>query len=947
MYTAILFVLFALSGVLIFAGIRGRRPVLFGGGVAVIVMAIAFFWFMDFWGELLWFESLGYESRYLTEIGYKIALMMAGALLGALFVTGLTIGIPRNRIIVRLASSVLAAIIGGQWAMINWDTILRFRNAVTTGMSDPILERDTGFYLFRLPFYNNLYNVLLLLSIVAVITAFIAEYVRYRGDDFGFVYTGSGKAPAPAGLFHPLYASAAVLLFVLAWGKYLDRFNLMYSTWGVVSGPGWTDTHVRLPAYTVLIVITALLGIMLFLPPARNFARRIAGRTPLPVESSQMVLIGGAAGILLLTWLLALAVIPGLLQWLMVEPNEITYERPYIANNIEFTRFAFGLHDVEEYEYPASEVITPEIIEENRNIVNNVRLWDWRALDAVFQQFQVIRLYYEFNDVDIDRYTIDGRYRQVMISPRELEQENLAAQSQTFVNNRFKYTHGYGLTLTTVNEFTQEGLPHLLIKDIPPVSEYPELRVEQPQIYYGELTRPHVIVNSREEEFDYPSGDENKYVRYAGSGGVAISNIWRKFLFGWKFDGTRLFLSGYPTPESRIMFHRNIIDRLQTLAPFLEYDDDPYIVLAGGRLYWIIDAYTTSNYFPYSEPFQSREVIGYSEGDRTRLLSNTVGGMIGDANYVRNSVKAVIDAYNGSVDFYVFTPDDPVIQVWDRVFPGLFKPRSEMPGELDSHIRYPADLLLAQGLVYAKYHMTDPNVFYNQEDLWVRATEKYYSNVQPVEPYYVMWEPQNSDEQQFILMLPFTPRNRQVLIGWIAGMCDPDNYGRFLAYKFPKDKRVLGTQQVETKIDQDSFLAGQLTLWDQRGSNVIRGNVLVLPLGETLLYVEPIYLQSETAAYPELRLVAVMHNDNLSYAETFDEALHGLFTGGPPELAITAETLPGAESIEQLIDMAGKAFEDYLQLSGNKEFQGAARALEQLEDALQRLEEQAGMTTPE
>lgn len=931
MYTAILIVLFAIAGILIFKGLRAGRPLLFTGGVAVVAFSIAFFWFMDFWGELLWFEALGYESRYLIEIGYKAGFTLIGALAGALLVYLVTFKIPRDRGIARLSSLALAAIIGGQWSMRNWDVILRFRNAVTTGMTDPVLGRDTGFYLFKLPFYNDLYHVLLLLSIVAVVTAFVASYVRFQGQEIGFGYAAGGSRSNTAGMFHPMYTSAAALLLVLAWGKYLDRFNLMYSTWGFVSGPGWTDVHVRLPAYVIMIVISVLLGILLFVPSLRNVAQRITGRTSMPDEISHVVLVSAAGVVLLASWLIALNIVPGLFQWLVVEPNEITFENPYIANNIEFTRFGFNLHNLEEREYPATNELSDTMIQENSNIINNLRLWDYRALDAVFQQFQAIRLYYEFDDVDIDRYMIDGKYRQVMVSAREMQQNNLSPQSQTFVNRQFKYTHGYGITLTTVNEFTPQGLPHLLIRDIPPVSEFPELQVTRPRIYYGALSREYVIVNSKEQEFDYPSGDENVYNRYDGPGGVQISSVWRKFLFGWKFGGTKLFLSSYPTAESRIMFHRDIRNRVETLAPFLKFDKDPYIVLADGKLYWMIDAYTTSEYFPYSEPFQSHEVIQYSEGDRARALSGNVSTSLANANYVRNSVKVVLDASTGKVNMYVFTPDDPIIQVWSRIFPGLFKSRDAMPADLESHVRYPEDLLLAQGLVYAKYHMTDPNVFFNQEDLWVRATEKYYSAVQPVEPYYVMWEQPDTDKQEFILMLPFTPKNRQVLIGWIAGMCDGDDYGRFLAYKFPKDKRVLGTQQMETKIDQDSFLAGQLTLWDQRGSSVVRGNVLVLPLSGTLLYVEPIYLQSETAAYPELRLVAVMHNDDLSYAETFDEALRGLLTG---------ETV--TNTVGQLVDQAGKAFESYLKLSGESDFQGAAKALEELRDTLQSLMAQTG-----
>jgi len=575
-----------------------------------------------------------------------------------------------------------------------------------------------------------------------------------------------------------------------------------------------------------------------------------------------------------------------------------------------------------------------ETVEENEATFANVRLWDWRALDSVYEQFQEIRLYYHFADVDVDRYTIADDYRQVMVSAREMELANLPVQSQTFVNRRFKYTHGLGITLVTVNEFTPEGLPRFLVRDIPPVSTVENLEVEEPSIYYGELTRTHVIVNTREEEFHYPSGEQNVYTRYAGTGGVRIHNLWRKFLFGWKFDGTRLFLSQYPMEDSRIMFHRRIQERVRLIAPFLQFDDDPYIVLAEGKLFWIIDAYTTSSDYPYSEPFQAGVATKYQpdrrffDGRRTRLRG---------INYIRNSVKVVVDAFSGSVDLYLFEPGDPLIQAWRGAFPGLFRDASEMPPALLAHIRYPSDFLQIQGLVYAKYHMTDPVVFYNQEDLWVQATEKYYGEVQVVEPYYIMWEPPETDKLEFVLMLPFTPRNRQVLIGWIAGLCDPPNYGTLLAYKFPKEKRVLGTQQMETKIDQDPYLSAQLSLWDQRGSRVIRGNVLVIPVEDTLVYVEPIYLQAETAAYPELRIVAMMHNDRLSYAPTFEEALENLLRGGLR--APVEEGLPIEATWQQLAQQASQAFEGYLQALGNQEFQQAATELQTLQSTLQRLSE--------
>jgi hypothetical protein len=710
----------------------------------------------------------------------------------------------------------------------------------------------------------------------------------------------------------------------------------------VVTGAGWTDVHVRWPAYLIVAAVTLFVGLLCLVPAVYSRLARLFQRRRLFTENSALIVLGvpwlGIFGI----WFLVLGVAPVLVQWLRVQPNEITLEAPYIANNIEFTRRGFKLHNVEAREFSVSPSFTQETLSNNQYLLSEVRLWDWRALEAVYKQFQEIRLYYEFADVDVDRYQTARGYRQVMVSAREMKLANLPADSQTFVNLRFKYTHGYGITMAPVSDFTADGLPNLLIKDIPPRTDDEKLRVAQPQIYYGELTDSHVFVNTSEPEFDYPKGDENAYVNYSGSGGVRITNLWRKFLFGWKFDGTRFLLSTYPTSDSRVLFHREIRERVKTLAPFLKFDADPYVVLVDGNLYWIIDAYTTSTYYPYSESFSGTELMENRQPEREQKSAHGSTTSLAGANYVRNSVKAVVDAFNGSVTFYVFEPEDPLIQVWQRIFPELFTAREKMPDGLRAHVRYPRDLLLTQGLVYAKYHMTDPAVFYNQEDLWMRATEKYYAAVQPVEPYYVMWQPPGSKTAEFILMLPFTPKNRQVMIGWIAGMCDPANYGRLLAYKFPKDERILGPQQVETKIDQDGFLSAQLSLWNQHGSRVIRGNTLVIPIDNTLLYVEPIYLQAEAAAYPELRLVAVMHGDNLSYAETFDKALNGLLTkeGKKPPL-IPAQRVKGEKILpRELVLQAKQAFDNYLRLQGEGRFVDAAKELTRLQEALQQLAKQ-------
>jgi uncharacterized membrane protein (UPF0182 family) len=940
MYTVLLLLLLAAGLGLGFTGVNRGRWQEVVAGVAVCLATVAFFGLLSFWGEMLWFDALGFSSRFWIAVRWQVGFALGGALAGAGLVYLLTLTVSRHFPAGHLVPEAVGGLVGLLWGLANWEKGLLFVYGVSTGVAEPILGRDAGFYLFTLPFLDGVYWLLFAATLIALGTAALtfvvpSELSGASLDEWRKALTKGESNP------RPVCVAAGALALVLAAGTYLNVYHLLYSTWGAVTGPGWTDVHIRLPGYYVVVAVLALVGLLLLFPGliSRALALVPLRARPRPVANASLLGIGVAAGVVVATWLLALGVVPYLVQWLVVEPNEITREQPYIAHNIRFTRQGFHLDGIEEREFPVAEKLSRETITDNRDVLDQVRLWDPRALKAVYKQFQEIRLYYEFTDVDIDRYTLGGQYREVMVSPREMEVNNLPKESQTFVNRRFTYTHGFGLTLAPVNKFTPGGLPDLLVKDLPPKSQYPELAIKQPRIYYGELTAGYVVANSEEQEFDYPQGDKNAYNHYAGSGGVELSSLWRKFLFGWKFDGTRFFFSGYPTPQSRVLFHRQIEERVQTLAPFLKFDADPYIVLDEGKLYWIVDGYTTSSYYPYSEPFFSGESPGFPTSGQQQHGQTGVANYLHGVNYVRNAVKAVVDAYNGSVSFYVFDPDDPIIRTWQRIYPGLFKDRQEMPKGLNAHVRYPEGFLLAQGLVYAKYHMTDPAVFYNQEDLWVRATEKYYDQVQPVEPYYVMWQPPDTNQLEFILMLPFTPKNRQVLIGWIAGMCDPSNYGRLLAYRFPKEKRVLGTQQVETKIDQDPYLSERLTLWDQRGSRVIRGNVLVIPVGDTILYVEPIYLQAEAAAYPELRLVTVMHDDRLSYAESFDKALEGLFGEGPPP---PPSPIPGPAKgpPADLAQRANQAFEDYLRLQGEKKFQEAARQLETLRDLLQQMAKQ-------
>jgi uncharacterized protein len=966
MYTLALALLIGIGGFIAYRGYNKENTALIIAGIGFVLSVIFFFWFMGFWGEKLWFQYLGHERRFWTVIIAKLAAGGAGLLVGTLFMFTLSFLVPKLRSSIRWIAVAASGLYGMTASASSWDVILKFLYRSSTGVNEPVLGKDAGFYLFSLPFFEYLYSLFFMLVVFFLILAALPslrEAGPYLIKGFGLSSNEEevDRTPPLSAHSRAFVVGGVLLLIVLAAGKLISKYQLLYSEHGVVFGPGWTDVHIKLPAYYLSAAVALIGAVLLLIPAVRS---RLSKLAPKGLLSSLPGASGPAAMLLVVVvviWFLSLNIVPSVFQALRVEPNEISFETEYIRNNIEMTRYGFGLDTLTEKNFPVEGDFSKETVLANPSTISNIRLWDWRALDSVYKQFQEIRLYYEFEGIDIDRYQIGDQYRSVMVSAREMETDNLPADSQTFVNKRYKYTHGYGIAMNTVNEFTKNGLPNFLIQDIPPKSVHPSLEVKRPEIYYGELTDSYVITNSKEQEFDYPSGQENKYIRYEGEGGVPVSNFFRKLLLGWKLDGTSFLFSGYQTAESRVMYYRQIVERAKRAAPFLRFDSDPYITLIDGELRWIMDAYTVSSDFPYSEKY-GENVLVKSKWEEEGRRTSAAGSEI---NYLRNSVKTVINPYNGKVDFYIYDENDVLIQVWEKIFPELFKSRDEMPENIRRHVRYPADYLLIQGSVYAKYHMTDPEVFYNQEDLWVRATEKYYGDTQPVDPYYVMWERPGSDTPQFVVMMPFTPKNRQVLIGWVAGMSDPQNYGEFISYKFPKEKRVLGPQQMETKIDQDSFLSGQLSLWDQRGSSVIRGNVLVIPMDETILYVEPIYLQSDTAAYPELRIVAVMSEDKLSYAPTFEEALKGLYGEAPPpqkrfdgsesaegegrEEAVSARAASAAgtnaaaadRTIDTLIREANDAFDTYFDLLGERSYGEASQELDRLEGLLRQMAEKS------
>ena len=833
---------------------------------AVFLVVLSLGQSIAFYTDWLWFQEVGYTRVFTTTVGVKLVLgLVAGGLFFLLlyanvkfaarvlrgvrfldFENALELPSPEllDPLIRRLllpACIVLGFIAGPQGAG-QWESALLFFNATPFGLNDPVFAQDIGFYIFRLPLLMAVYNwLIVLLTITLVATA--AAYVLYRGIQYG----PRGVSFSPRAKTH-LLALAAAFLLVKAAGYYLDGFQLLYASSGAAYGPGYTALHATLPLLRLLAVLSLLGAVVLLFqiwrPGIRYFLLTVAA--------------------LVLVHVVGLGVYPAFLQRFRVGPNEVAAERPFIERTIQFTRRAYGLDTLEPKEFPAEERLTAADLKRNDLTIKNIRLWEHRPLLATYGQLQEIRTYYKFVDVDNDRYPIDGALRQVMLSVRELS--HLHLNNAGWINEHLTYTHGYGAVFGPVNQVTPEGLPEFFIKDIPPVSSIPELKITRPEIYFGELANDYVFVKTRARELDYPAGDRNVYTDYQGRGGVPVGSLWRKLVFSARFATLRIALSNDTGGESRILYYRQVRERVGKIAPFIEFDRDVYPVIAGGRVFWIIDGYTTSSYYPYAEP---------------------VPGL---GNYIRNSVKAVVDAYNGSVDFYVSSPDDPIIRAYGKIFPGMFKPIEAMPEGLRAHIRYPQDLFGVQARMYATYHMQDPQVFYNKEDVLAIPHRTVNGREIEIEPYYTIMRLPGETREEFILLLPFTPNKRDNMRAWLAARSDPPNYGKLIALNFPKAKLVYGPKQIDARIDQDPVISQQLSLWNQRGSTVIRGSMLAIPIEASLLYVQPLYLAAEKGSLPELKRVIVAFGNQIAMEETLEQSLDRIFGSRIASAQAKAET---------------------------------------------------------
>jgi uncharacterized protein len=859
----------------------------------LILLWSALRWGQSFYTDWLWFSEIGYQAVLLKSVGTRAVLFAAGfALFLALAVPNLAYAIrstgrirlrwnspiqpqvywPARKLLAMVAFGFLglsALVMAGSPAA-HWEAVLRFLHQVPFGAADPIFQRDLSFYVFTLPVIELLrtWFMAALVAIIIVVAAYHYLAALLRGEQF--VFLGDVRS-------HLAILGAALFVLVAA-GHWLGRYELLYSQNGAVYGIGYTSDVFTLPARAVLTVVALIVS-------AALLASAFTARNRLAVVALAAWLVSST---------LALTIVPGLIQRLVVEPSEMAREQPYLANNIASTRTAFGLDRLRSSSHPALGVVDHKTIAENQGTIGNIRLWDEGPLLQSYNQIQFFRLYYDFLAVHTDRYMVDDQLRQVMLATRELSAEKLPSEAQRWVNRFLQFTHGYGVAMSPVTEVQPGGRPDFFIRDVPPAGEIP---LEVPEVYFGLKSLDYLIVNSRMQEFNYPGTEGPVYTHYQGTGGVPLDSLFRRLIYAWQFLDLNILISGEITPGSRIQYRRTIQERFSTLAPFLLRDREAYPVVADKRLFWIQDAYTTSSRFPYSTPWQT----GF--------------------NYMRNSVKAVVDAYHGRIDLYVYEPDDPLIRTYQSIFPGLFKPREQMPEVLEGHVRYPLDLFTVQTRMLLQYHMRDPVVFYNKEDQWSVPLQTSFGEVRVLQPYYIVARLPGEPREEFLLIQPFTPINRHNLVGWMAARSDGEHYGDLVLFRFPTGRHVDGPSQVEARIDNDAVISEQFTLWGQVGSEVFRGILLVIPLGDSILYAEPVFLRPETIDFPELRRIILADSRQVVMHQTLDASISAL-VGELPPVAPAVEVEPDPETREP---------------AASELMKGLREAVDKLQEALDQL----------
>jgi hypothetical protein len=844
--------------------------------------------FISFYVDWLWFKDVRFEKIFITKINAQAITALAGILAGflitylnilfsmratrgrAVVMTAYSQAVPQLDILrhfdkVKIILPIVIGLLVGLLLNDSWLTFLYYFNGIASGFSDPIFGKDVSFYLFTLPAYEIISTTLLLILGVSLTVSALNYMLKGA-----LILTQKGIVSEKAASAH-LSVICSLIFLVLAGQAYIGMHTILYSTHGHVAGATYSDVHAVIPFMQAKIFVALAAAVLLM---ANIFLRR------------SLILIGSIVVYIVISFI-GNSVYPAVLQKFVVAPNELVKETPYIKYNISSTRKGFGIDGVEERNISGSTAIDRDDIKKNSATIKNIRLWDHRPLLDTFSQIQEIRTYYDFTSVGNDRYIINGEYRQTMLSPRELSIESIPTRN--WINETLTFTHGYGLTLGPVNQVTPEGLPVLLIKDIPPVSSVENIKVSRPEIYYGQLSSKYVIVNTKSKEFDYPSGEANVFAEYSGKSGVAIDSFFKKLSFSAYFGSLKLFLSNDVTDKSRVLFHRNIRERVNMVMPFLMYDSDPYMVVSDdGRLFWICDAYTVSNKFPYSQP-----------------MGNGI-------NYIRNSVKVTVNAYDGSMKFYMADREDPIVRTIGKIFPGTLLPLSEMPSDLKKHTRYPLDIFGIQTSVYSTYHMEEPQMFYNKEDQWEIPAMGTTAKPEVMESYYTIMKLPEEKKEEFILMLPFNPKKKDNLSAWMVARSDDPYYGRLVVYRFPKDRLVYGPKQISARINQDTEISRQISLWDQRGSQVIQGTLLVIPIENSLIYVQPLYLRAETGKIPELKRVIVAYENRIAMEETLDAALSKIFgdvrVSGEAALSKTVQ-LPAVKEERGLASVAGEHFD--------------------------------------
>ena len=940
--------------------------------LAVVVILALFLLLLNFITDWLWFKEVGYTGVFLTklvnQLKFGIPIFIILTVLMDVYLNALRRGYfkkiksreetdqKRLALYTHLLSLLFGIIVSVMVIRNLWFELLQFANSTDFGIKDPIFNLDISFYIFKYEFLFELNEMLIgiiALFVLATILYYLILLTMHSPDVFeedeaepieDGKFTGEAqaeeqqkasspfpensplgqifknvnikkKAPKPkrdrrisqSNLDQILKIASGKLVFLgiifflmLGFHFFLRQFELLHAHTGAVYGAGFTDVNVTLWVYRLLIALAAVGAVTTTVAITKKKIKLLA------VVPIVMVVIGVAGG-----------GIAAFVQNVIVSPDEINKESEYLGYNIEYTQYAYDIDDVDVRDYAADNSLTAEDVRNNQETVTNVRINDYEPVATFYNQTQSIRQYYKFFDTDVDRYWLNDEYTQTYLSVREIDESKI---SDTWLNQHIKYTHGYGLALSRVDKITASGQPEVIVRNIPPQSSAKEIAIDRPEVYFGELTNNYIIVGTNEDEFDYPDGQENKYNRYEGTAGIKL-NLLNRVMFSIRESSLKLLVSSNVTSDSRIIINRNILDRAMTIMPWLSYENDPHGLIADGKIYWLIDAYTTSKYYPYSEPYT---------------------GNLGDSNYIRNSVKVVIDAYNGTVDYYIVDPEDPIARTYQKIFPNLFKDFSEMPEEIKAHIRYPHSLFSIQADVYGRYHMEDVKVFYQNEDIWEVSHEIYGREERKTEPNCFMLKLPGERSAEFVSMLPYSPASKQNMTALLMARNDGEEYGELVLYRFPKSKTIYGPMQIEAQIDQNTRISQDFSLWSQAGSTYSRGNLFVIPMGQSLLYMEPIYLEASNTAIPEVKRVIVAYGDKIAYEPTLMEALHDLFGSGiDPDSEKEddgQESDTGEETVEDHIAKASEAYEKAQEALKNGDWAAYGEYMKTLEQELKALE---------